>query len=185
MLVRRRSASITTFSPPPPPVPGRPYHGLQRNSRPEDHEPDRRADEAPAEYPEPGELAETHVREQDGDHGEPEFDHEESHGHGPKETRLSQGAIQDGHDPRAVRDVEHVVHHREPWNPAQHVERAERLARDRVDQSEPDPDARRYAEPELHALPQGIVFARHHLTSAVRWGAGRSFAVTASASRTS
>ena len=78
--------------------------------------------------------------QQDGEHRESELQHEEAERHAHHEARLARGPMQRPDDRDAIGQVEQVVQQRELRDAAEHAERTERLAHDRVDRGEPDPD---------------------------------------------
>src|SRR6266568_716590 len=101
-----------------------------------------------------------------GQDHERDLDDEEPERQGDHETRLPRGAVDRGNDDDAENRVEDVVQHRERHHPAQHGERVKRLARQHVDERDPEPDACGDDEPEPGALAQRVVCqARVHVSA--------------------
>src|SRR5213593_1256816 len=126
------------------------------------HERDDGSNQVPAQNPDPGELPKTDLREQHREHGEPELEDEEGECGAEDQARLERRAVHHGDGRYAVRQAERVVQNREQPNAAQHREGSERLTRDGVDDSDPQPDARRDDEAEDDPLAQRVAAPRCH-----------------------
>src|SRR2546425_7248199 len=135
----------------------------QRMGAGEDSERDDAAHQIPTDDSHPRELAEADLRQQHRQHREREFDDEEAERDRQQEPRLAPGAVDRPYHDDAVHHVEHEVQDREEGDPAQHHEGPKRLARDGVDDREPDPDRRGDDHPEPPAPPHRIVRTRQDL----------------------